>query len=121
VLVELGVVEQRYRAVLEVLEEGTPVTDVARRYGVARQRVHEWLARYANEGGMAGLADRSSRPESCPHQMPPAIGARVLWMRRMHPSWGPRGSAGSWDVKAGGCCRAAPASTGRWSARGQER
>jgi transposase-like protein len=46
VLVELGVVEQGYRAVLEVLQEGAPVTEVARRYGVARQRVHEWLARY---------------------------------------------------------------------------
>ena len=63
-LVELGVVEQRYRAVLEVLEEGTPVTEVARRYGVARQTVHQWLARYANDGGLAGLADRSSRPGS---------------------------------------------------------
>ncbi len=28
-LVELGVVEQRYRAVLEVLDEGVPVTVVA--------------------------------------------------------------------------------------------
>jgi len=44
VLAELGVVEQRYRAVLEVLEEGLPVTEVARRHGVARQTVHEWLA-----------------------------------------------------------------------------
>ena len=35
-LVELGVAEQRYRAVLEVLHEGAAVTDVARRYGVAR-------------------------------------------------------------------------------------
>ncbi len=43
-LVELGVVEQRYRA---VLEEGLLVTEVARRHGVARQTVHEWLARYA--------------------------------------------------------------------------
>ena len=33
VLVELGVVEQRYGAVLEVLDEGAAVTDVARRYG----------------------------------------------------------------------------------------
>jgi hypothetical protein len=42
VLVELGVVEQRYRAVLEVLEEGLPVTEVvARRHQVARQTVHE--------------------------------------------------------------------------------
>jgi hypothetical protein len=36
---ELSVVEQRYRAVLEVLS-GTPVIEVAERYGVARQTVH---------------------------------------------------------------------------------
>ena len=57
-LVELGVVEQRYRAVLEVLA-GSSVTEVARRNGVARQTVHDWLRRYAG-GGLAGLADRSS-------------------------------------------------------------
>ena len=39
-LAELGAVEQRYRAVLEVLEEGVSVTEVARRYGVVRQTVH---------------------------------------------------------------------------------
>jgi transposase len=89
VLVELGVTEQRYRAVLEVLEEGVPVTEVARRYGVARQTVHGWLARYANGGGLAGLADRSSRPESCPHQMSAVVEARVLALRRAHPGWGP--------------------------------
>jgi DNA-binding transcriptional ArsR family regulator len=44
-------------AVLEVLDEGATVTDVARRYGVARQTVHQWLRRYANEGGLGGLAD----------------------------------------------------------------
>jgi transposase InsO family protein len=89
VLVELGVTEQRYRAVLEVLEEGAAVTEVARRYGVARQTVHQWLARYANDGGLAGLADRSSRPESCPHQMSAVVEARVVGLRREHPGWGP--------------------------------
>jgi transposase InsO family protein len=89
VLVELGVVEQRYRAVLEVLDEGVPVTEVARRYGVARQTVHEWLARYANEGGLAGLADRSSRPGSCPHQMPAVVEAQIVRLRIEHPGWGP--------------------------------
>ena len=59
-LVELGVVELRYRAVLEVLE-GATVTDVARRYGVARQTVHDWLLRCARDGGLGGLADRSSQ------------------------------------------------------------
>ena len=56
-LVELGVVEQRYQAVREVLD-GASVTEVARRYGIVRQTVHEWLRRYAGDGGLGGLADR---------------------------------------------------------------
>lgn len=88
-LVELGLVEQRYQAVLEVLNDGASVTDVARRYGVARQTVHEWLRKYAAEG-LRGLVDRSSRPLSCPHQMDPVVEARVVEMRRAHPGWGPR-------------------------------
>ena len=87
-LVELDVVEQRYRAVLEVLD-GVSVVEVARRNGVARQTVHGWLRRYAGEGGLGGLADRSSRPASCPHQMPAVIEATVVAMRRAHPGWGP--------------------------------
>lgn len=88
-LVELGLVEQRYQAVLEVLNDGATVTDVARRYGVARQTVHEWLRRYAAQG-LRGLVDRSSRPLSCPHQMDPVVEARIVEMRREHSGWGPR-------------------------------
>lgn len=88
VLVELKLVEQRYRAVTDVLD-GMSVTDVARRNGVSRQTVHTWLRRYAN-GGMAALADKSSKPESCPHQMTPVVEARVVGLRREHPRWGPR-------------------------------
>jgi transposase InsO family protein len=88
-LVELGLVEQRYQAVLEVIGDGAPVTDVARRYGVSRQTVHGWLKAYAVEG-LRGLADRSSRPQSCPHQMAPQVEARVVEMRREHPGWGSR-------------------------------
>jgi transposase InsO family protein len=88
VLVELKAVEQRYRAVIDVLD-GMSVTDVARRNGVSRQTLHTWLRRYA-EGGMAALADKSSKPESCPHQMAPLIEAKVVELRRSHPRWGPR-------------------------------
>ena len=83
-LVELNVVEQRYQAVVEVLNDGASVTDVARRYGVARQTVHEWLRKYAARG-LGGLADRSSRPLSCPHQMDPVVEAAIVEMRRAHP------------------------------------
>jgi transposase InsO family protein len=88
VLVELGVVEQRYQAVREVLD-GASVTEVARRYGVVRQTVHEWLRRYAADGGLANLADRSSRPLSCPHQMSAVVEARIVAVRLAHPGWGP--------------------------------
>ena len=87
-LVELGVVEQRHKAVLEVLD-GANVTDVAALYGVSRKTVHKWLRRYAAEG-LKGLADRSTRPAACPHQMAPIVEARVVEMRRGHPGWGPR-------------------------------
>ena len=48
-LVELGLVEQRYQAVCEVLHGATDV-DVARREGVARQTVHGWLRAHARSG-----------------------------------------------------------------------
>ena len=48
-LVELGLVEQRYKAVSEVLD-GATVTDVAKRHGVARQTLHDWLRRYPARG-----------------------------------------------------------------------
>jgi len=60
VLVELNIVEQRYRAVLDVLE-GASVVEVARRNGVTRQTVHEWLRRYAMGGGLGGLTGRRGR------------------------------------------------------------
>ena len=87
-LVEVSVVEQRYDAVKEVLANGLSVTEVAERYGVARQTVHRWIARY-QRGGLGALADRSHRPDSCPHQMPGVIDARILELRRVHAEWGP--------------------------------
>jgi transposase-like protein len=54
VLVELGVVEHRYDAVKEVLEGEETVTEVARRHGVTRQSLHNWLTGIAGRG--AGLA-----------------------------------------------------------------
>ncbi len=86
-LVEVSVVEQRYRAVLEV-RSGVPVTEVAARFGVSRQSVHAWVRRYA-ESGLGALADRSKRPESCPHQTPDEVEVAVCEVRREHPRWGP--------------------------------
>jgi transposase len=71
---ELTVAEQRYQAVLAVIGDGLSISQVAQKVGVSRQTLHSWLARYEAEG-LEGLADRSHRPVSCPHQMPAQVEA----------------------------------------------
>src|SRR5262249_17961897 len=85
---DLSKVEQRYRAVLAVIA-GDRVGEVAAKVGVSRQSLRVWVARY-REAGLAGLADRSHRPRSCPHQAEPVVEAAVCELRRSHPGWGAR-------------------------------
>ena len=44
-----AVVEYRYRAVREVLG-GSPIGEVAARYGTSRQSLHGWRRRFEMEG-----------------------------------------------------------------------
>ena len=105
-LVDLSVVEQRYRVVLEV-QAGARVGQVAARVGVSRQTVHEWLRRYSADG-LAGLADRSRRPRSCPHQVGPEIEVEVCETRRAHPRWGAKRIAYELARRRGGELVVAP-------------
>jgi transposase InsO family protein len=86
---ELSVAEQRYQAVMAVIGDGLTVSQAAEKTGVARQTLHRWLARYEVQG-LEGLVDRSHRPVRCPHQMPAAVEAAVVELRRSRPYWGPR-------------------------------
>jgi transposase InsO family protein len=85
-LVVLSVIEQRYRAVMAVLD-GARVSEVAAEAGVSRQSVHTWLGRY-RQAGLAGLADRSQRPHVNPNRAASEIEAVVCELRRAHPRWG---------------------------------
>jgi transposase InsO family protein len=88
-LVEITVMEQRYQAVMAVVQDGWKVTEVADRLGVSRQSVHKWIARY-QRGGLGALADESHRPATCGHQISPELEALICEMRRKNPGWGPR-------------------------------
>jgi len=88
VLVELSVMEQRYQAVLAVLQDGWKVVEVARRPGVFGQSVHNWIASYERDG-LVSLADRSHRPASCPHQILAELEALICELRRQHPPGAP--------------------------------
>ena len=80
-------VEQRYRAVLEVLD-GSPVSEVAVRYGVSRQSVYSWKARHA-AAGIDGLREATRRPRTSPSRLAAETDAGCE-LRRAHPRWGAR-------------------------------
>src|ERR1700682_4867505 len=112
---EMSVSEQRYKAVLAVVADGRTVKEVAHDWGVSRQTLHSWLARYEAEG-LEGLGDRSHRPERCPHQMPAELEVMVLEMRSRT---GEReGWCCSWPVRAWIRCRRSRPSTAAWSGPG---
>jgi transposase-like protein len=60
VLVALSVIEQRYRAVMAVLD-GARVSEVAAEAGVSRQSLHAWVARY-RDAGLAGFGGAVTSP-----------------------------------------------------------
>ncbi len=94
--------EQRFRAVLEVLD-GSPVSEVAVRYGVSRQSVYTWKARHA-AGGVDGLREASRRPRTSPGRLAAETEALVCELRRAHPRWGARRIA--WEIAQRGVTRA---------------
>jgi len=53
----------RAEMIRRVLEDGQPVREVARGFGVSERTARKWLARYRAEGP-SGLENRSSRPRT---------------------------------------------------------
>jgi transposase len=69
--------------VSRVIDDGRPVSHVAKELGVSRQCVHSWIGRFRAQGE-AGLVDRSSRPKRFPRRTPAVVEAAVLPRRRAH-------------------------------------
>ena len=107
--------EQRYQAVLAVIGEGRSVSEVAVQWRVDRRKAHRWLGCY-EVGGLEGLADRSHKPLSCPHQMTAQVEALVLELRSTHRYWGARRLVLTSDLLGDGChAKPRPAYSGRTS------
>ena len=78
-LVELSVMEQRYQAVMAVVQDGWKVTEVAERLGVTRRR---------STTGSPAMKPADCRPSpivapphSCAHQIPPELEALICEIR----------------------------------------
>ena len=71
----------RAEIVRRILDLHQPAAEVAAAFSVSIRTVFKWLARWRAEG-IAGLADRSSRPKCSPKTTHPLRVARVLALRR---------------------------------------
>ena len=71
----------RLLLVQRVREQQMPVAHVAKAMGVSRQCAHRWVKRF-DEEGLAGLEDRSSRPQRCPGATKPKAVTKVLRVRQ---------------------------------------
>ena len=66
---------------IERLERGERVQDVAGAMGVSTRTVYKWKRRFL-EHGLAGLRDRSSRPVRSPSRISAKLEAKVVQLRR---------------------------------------
>jgi transposase InsO family protein len=80
------------------IEDGWTVAAAAESMNISRQCAHKWWRRYQDDGP-AGLEDRSSRPESCPHQTPARVERRIVALRQSR-KLGPARLAGIVGVPA---------------------
>jgi transposase InsO family protein len=87
---ELTVTDQREEFVKLALAPGANISELCRRFGIARSCGHKWVGRYLAEG-RTGLDDRSRRPHGSPLQTSAAVEADVLRIRdEGENAWGGR-------------------------------
>lgn len=79
---ETNVLEQRIRFIAAAVQPGANRRALCRAYGITAPTAYKWLARYAADGAVQGLSDRSRRPRQCPRQTPATVERVVVALRR---------------------------------------
>ena len=69
-------------------QPGTNFSQLCERFKISRKTGYKWCGRY-REGGVAGLADQSRRPQHSPRQSEPELEQQVLAVRDRY-GWGAR-------------------------------
>jgi transposase InsO family protein len=80
---------ERHEFVLLANQPNANRRALCRRFGISSATAYKWLGRFESEG-VAGLADRTRRPQHSPRKTPPTVEDVVLTLRRKHPAWGGR-------------------------------
>jgi transposase len=77
----------RLRLARLIVDEGWPIVRAAERYDVSWPTARRWAERY-RQHGVAGMADRSSRPHRSPAKTPRLVVRKIVhlrWKQRLGP------------------------------------
>jgi transposase InsO family protein len=85
----VDVQEQRVRFVMAASRGEKTFRSLCQEFKVSRPTGYLWLQRY-REQGLAGVAERSRRPQRSPRQTGEEWEQRVVELRQRYPDWGAR-------------------------------
>lgn len=81
--------EEKLRFIFEYEQSEQAMTDLCRKYGIARETGYVWVRRY-RLAGLEGLIERSRAAQRHPNQTPEKTEQSVLELRQAHMKWGSR-------------------------------
>jgi transposase InsO family protein len=81
--------EQRVEFVVAASRRQSSLRELCAEFGISRPTGYQWLKRY-QAGGIAGVVEKSRRPQRSPRRTGSAMEARVVELRRQRPDWGAR-------------------------------
>jgi transposase InsO family protein len=81
--------EQRVQFVVAASRDHWTMTQLCAEFDISRPTGYLWLGRYG-AGGVAGIRERSRRPQSSPRRTAEAVEQRIVGLRAERPDWGAR-------------------------------
>lgn len=84
---ETSPMDQKVQFVADYLRDTFDMSELCQRYGISRKTGYKWIKRYIEHGPEA-LEERSRRPRTSPNRTASDIEAKIIEVRRRHPSWG---------------------------------
>ena len=81
--------EQRVQFVVAAVRREKTLGELCQEFGISRPTGRLWLGRY-RELGVAGLQERSRRPQRSPRLTATRCEQQVIELRRQYPDWGAR-------------------------------
>jgi len=86
---ETYVMEERFKFIVEVLDEKYSVKELCEAYGISRKTGYKWLERYKIEG-IEGLKDQSKAPVNPWNKLNDLIREEILNIKYTYKHWGPK-------------------------------